>query len=76
MSLSVFHSISYGYSLTVDFNLQTEFMVDMKCDGCVKSVRSKLEPLDGKIHDSFCAADVPLKPKLRVLLILEISEFF
>lgn len=30
-------------------NLQTEFMVDMKCDGCVKSVRTKLEPLDGKM---------------------------
>jgi copper chaperone for superoxide dismutase len=28
-------------------DLMTEFMVDMKCDGCVKSVRTKLEPLDG-----------------------------
>eukprot|EP00271_Cylindrocystis_brebissonii_P015899 TRINITY_DN3896_c0_g1_i1.p1 TRINITY_DN3896_c0_g1~~TRINITY_DN3896_c0_g1_i1.p1 ORF type:complete len:371 (+),score=53.01 TRINITY_DN3896_c0_g1_i1:46-1158(+) len=25
--------------------LITEFMVDMKCDGCVKNVRNKLEPL-------------------------------
>lgn len=25
-------------------------MVDMKCDGCVKSVRTKLEPLAGKMH--------------------------
>nr|XP_024359268.1 copper chaperone for superoxide dismutase, chloroplastic/cytosolic-like isoform X2 [Physcomitrium patens]XP_024359269.1 copper chaperone for superoxide dismutase, chloroplastic/cytosolic-like isoform X2 [Physcomitrium patens]XP_024359270.1 copper chaperone for superoxide dismutase, chloroplastic/cytosolic-like isoform X2 [Physcomitrium patens]XP_024359271.1 copper chaperone for superoxide dismutase, chloroplastic/cytosolic-like isoform X2 [Physcomitrium patens]PNR31748.1 hypothetical protein len=27
--------------------LMTEFMVDMECDGCVKSVRTKLEPLTG-----------------------------
>jgi copper chaperone for superoxide dismutase len=26
---------------------QTEFMVDMSCEGCVKSVRTKLEPLEG-----------------------------
>lgn len=25
----------------------TEFMVDMKCEGCVSSVRKKLEPLEG-----------------------------
>eukprot|EP00250_Pteridium_aquilinum_P011806 c20316_g1_i1 orf=56-1054(+) len=25
----------------------TEFMVDMKCEGCVSSVRKRLEPLDG-----------------------------
>ncbi len=30
---------------------QTEFMVDMSCEGCVKSVRTKLEPLEGK---KFC----------------------
>ncbi|KAH9311226.1 hypothetical protein KI387_026261, partial [Taxus chinensis] len=28
-------------------DLMTEFMVDMKCEGCVSSVRNKLEPLDG-----------------------------
>jgi copper chaperone for superoxide dismutase len=28
-------------------DLMTEFMVDMKCEGCVKSVRTKLEPLAG-----------------------------
>nr|UXX51216.1 copper chaperone for superoxide dismutase [Paeonia ostii] len=27
--------------------LLTEFMVDMKCDGCVKSVKSKIETVDG-----------------------------
>ncbi|XP_024518026.1 copper chaperone for superoxide dismutase, chloroplastic/cytosolic isoform X4 [Selaginella moellendorffii] len=27
--------------------LLTEYMVDMKCEGCVKSVRGKLEPLEG-----------------------------
>lgn len=28
-------------------DLVTEFMVDMKCEGCVSAVRNKLEPLDG-----------------------------
>eukprot|EP00475_Leptophrys_vorax_P037478 TRINITY_DN6469_c0_g1_i1.p1 TRINITY_DN6469_c0_g1~~TRINITY_DN6469_c0_g1_i1.p1 ORF type:complete len:279 (+),score=7.41 TRINITY_DN6469_c0_g1_i1:73-837(+) len=28
-------------------DLMTEFLVDMKCDGCVKNVRKQLEPLDG-----------------------------
>lgn len=28
-------------------DLMTEFMVDMKCEGCVSAVRNKLEPLDG-----------------------------
>ncbi|KAL3678335.1 hypothetical protein R1sor_021291 [Riccia sorocarpa] len=28
-------------------DLQTEFMVNMTCEGCVKAVRSKLEPLEG-----------------------------
>ncbi|CAK9214027.1 unnamed protein product [Sphagnum troendelagicum] len=28
-------------------DLVTEFMVDMSCEGCVKSVRTKLEPLEG-----------------------------
>lgn len=28
-------------------DLMTEFMVDMKCEGCVSGVRNKLEPLDG-----------------------------
>nr|XP_028956870.1 copper chaperone for superoxide dismutase, chloroplastic/cytosolic-like isoform X2 [Malus domestica] len=28
-------------------SFQTEYMVDMKCDGCVKSVKSKLETVDG-----------------------------
>eukprot|EP00850_Spirogloea_muscicola_P002082 SM000008S22171 [mRNA] locus=s8:139688:141703:- [translate_table: standard] len=30
--------------------LMTEFMVDMKCEGCVKSVRTKLELLEGVQH--------------------------
>ncbi|KAL2610180.1 hypothetical protein R1flu_028753 [Riccia fluitans] len=28
-------------------DLQTEFMVNMTCEGCVNAVRSKLEPLEG-----------------------------
>eukprot|EP00850_Spirogloea_muscicola_P007103 SM000035S13083 [mRNA] locus=s35:319882:321862:+ [translate_table: standard] len=30
--------------------LMTEFMVDIKCEGCVKSVRTKLELLEGVQH--------------------------
>lgn len=27
---------------------QTEYMVDMKCEGCVNSVKNKLQTVDGE----------------------------
>ncbi|CAM6095175.1 unnamed protein product [Calypogeia fissa] len=38
--------VTESNGLTVT-ELLTEFMVKMSCEGCVKSVRSKLEPLEG-----------------------------
>lgn len=31
------------------FVIQTEYMVDMKCEGCVNSVKNKLQTVDGKL---------------------------
>lgn len=39
--------ICVGSHLTFDIYGQTEFMVDMKCEGCVKSVKNKLQTVDG-----------------------------
>ncbi|CAM6006806.1 unnamed protein product [Sphagnum balticum] len=62
LSLSLYHSHSLCLSLVFLIeqgledgskdgaplpDLVTEFMVDMSCEGCVKSVRTKLEPLEG-----------------------------
>lgn len=30
--------------------LQTEFMVDMSCEGCVKAVKNKLQTVDGECY--------------------------
>jgi len=45
-SQSVSHDISINLAEYGDcFNSQTEIMADMKCEGCVKSVCTQLEPL-------------------------------
>lgn len=33
---------------------QTEFMVDMKCEGCVNAVKNKLETIEGTRRALFC----------------------
>lgn len=40
--------IAISICLNVNVCGQTEFMVDMKCEGCVNSVRNKLETVDGE----------------------------
>ncbi|KAL8138660.1 hypothetical protein V2J09_004661 [Rumex salicifolius] len=48
--LSALHMDTHKLSSQEDLalpELQTEFMVDMKCEGCVKSVKSKLETVEG-----------------------------
>lgn len=32
---------------------QTEFMVDMKCEGCVNAVKNKLETIEGSRRKNF-----------------------
>lgn len=44
LQISIQNSQKNGENLP---DLMTEFMVDMKCEGCVSAVRNKLEPLDG-----------------------------